>query len=519
MLLSNARRLGVPALGVLVSAPCVLGQPLGQWGPVMPWDMVAVHMVHLPTGKILAWGFDGSQCRVYDPVANTLTPRTSTAALFCAGHAGLEDGRILVAGGGTGQPFGYFEVSIFDPFTESWSRVQDLIHARWYPTLTTMGDGRVVAMSGNLETGAKALIPEVYDPATQTWTALPNASRNTSLYPFNFLLPDGRLGSGGSLFVPAILDIDAQSWQTRPTGMKGGSAVMYAPGKVMKSGGDDPNVYGSLKDAAVIDFSIPGQGFQAIAPMHRARRRHNLCLLPDGTVLCTGGTGLGNDVQSAVYEAELWDPATMTWTLLPSMAVPRMYHSSTILLPDGRVLSAGGNDRLSAEIYSPAYLFRGPRPVVTEAPRAITYTGTFTVRSPDAHRVSSVTLLRLGAVTHAFDSNQRFMELSFTPGLGELVVDVPESSTVAPPGFYMVFVIDDLGVPSMARYVRLSRSKVCPGDLDDNHVLDIFDFLAFQNLYAALDPRADLDQSTGAGVFDIFDFLAFQNLFAQGCGG
>src|SRR4029077_4208579 len=148
---------------------------------------------------------------------------------------------------------------------------------------------------------------------------------------------------------------------------------------------------------------------------------HNTTLLPDGTTLVTGGGTMldGYDVTKAVFSAELWSPATETWQTLSRAAIPRLYHSTALLLPDGRVLTAGsGNDgpavnQTQAELFSPPYLFKGPRPTITGAPAVVQYGSTFTVVTPDAAGIISVALIRPGSVTHGFDEDQRLLSLSF----------------------------------------------------------------------------------------------------------
>jgi hypothetical protein len=195
------------------------------------------------------------------------------------------------------------------------------------------------------------------------------------------------------------------------------------------------------------------------------RAYHTLTALPDGSVLATGGSRLSDGVTSsgAVFEAELWNPDTETWRTLAAQQVPRLYHSSALLLPDGRVLVAGGGrlpsstitDQLNAEIYSPPYLFKGPRPTITSAPATVLHGKSFSVRTPDASRIAKVNLVKLGAVTHNFDQEQRLVPLSFQTRSGSVVVGAPANGAIAPPGYYMLFLVDTNGVPSVASFVRL----------------------------------------------------------------
>jgi hypothetical protein len=191
------------------------------------------------------------------------------------------------------------------------------------------------------------------------------------------------------------------------------------------------------------------------------RTYHSLTQLPDGTVLATGGgtTTAPTDGSIAVLPAELWSPTTQTWTTLASMSVQRLYHSVALLMPDARVLIAGSGrfdnstqptDQFSAEFYSPPYLFQGPRPTITSAPSALSYGQNFTVQTPDAARIAKVSLIRLGASTHGFNMSQNFVPLTFTAGSGALTVTAPANANLASPGYYMLFIVDTNGVPSVA---------------------------------------------------------------------
>src|SRR5919109_3905750 len=191
--------------------------------------------------------------------------------------------------------------------------------------------------------------------------------------------------------------------------------------------------------------------------MRFARRQLNALMLPDGKVLVTGGTsGSGfNDETNPVFAAEMWDPATEQWTTLASATVPRLYHSTTLLLPDGRVLSMGGNDHLETEIFSPPYLFKGARPAITSAPGSVGYGQSFFVGTPNAAAITKVTMLRLSSTTHAFNMGQHFSQLTFSQATGGLNVTAPANANVAPPGYYLLFILNGNGVPSEAAIVRV----------------------------------------------------------------
>ncbi len=189
------------------------------------------------------------------------------------------------------------------------------------------------------------------------------------------------------------------------------------------------------------------------------RRQQGAAVLPNGKVLVTGGTsGPGfNNYTTPVFAAEMWDPVQETWTTMASAQMPRMYHSTLILLPDGRLVASGGNGLTQPEVYEPPYLFAGPRPTITAAPASIGHQQTFFVETPNTASVTQVSLVSLASATHAFDHNQRFNRLTFTPGTGGLNVVAP-SANLAPPGPYMLFILNSNGVPSVASMVRITAA-------------------------------------------------------------
>jgi Concanavalin A-like lectin/glucanases superfamily/Domain of unknown function (DUF1929)/Bacterial Ig domain len=459
---------------------------VGQWSAVMPWPIVAVHASLLPTGNVLAWTDytinEGAQ--LWRPATNTFTAKPySTTSLFCSGHSFLADGRLFVAGGIVGliDDLGPRESSIFDPVTESWSQGGSMTTGRYYPTTTTLGDGRVLVLGGTTTcVTCIADRPEIYDPQTNVWTQLAaSASLAFQYYPHPYVLPDGRVlvaAQDDRAIGTRVLNLNTQTWTTIDPGVfDGHSSAMYLPGKIVKAGtatADNPG-FPAAPTTYVLDMAQPAPAWQATASMAFSRSYLNLTLLPDGTVLATGGGTVTDkaDFSHAVFEAELWSPASKTWTTLAREQIPRLYHSTALLLPDARVLVAGGGreaarsqpdpkDQLNAEIFSPPYLFKGARPVVTSAPSIIPYHDVFSVVTPDAARVSSVSLIALGAVTHAFNQNQRFVPLAFTPADGSLNVTGPIDGNTAPPGWYMLFLVDGNGVPSVAAMVRLAVPAV-----------------------------------------------------------
>ena len=196
------------------------------------------------------------------------------------------------------------------------------------------------------------------------------------------------------------------------------------------------------------------------------RAYENLTMLADGTVLASGGmsTSDGTDLSKGVLPAEIWNPDTETWTTVASLTNPREYHSTAMLLPDGRVLMAGGGafggavDQKSAEIYSPPYLFKGARPTISSMPGGASFGSSFDISTPDAASITKVSLIRSPSVTHAFDQNQRFQFLSFTQGSGKITVQAPATANLAPPGDYLLFIVNGNGVPSQGKFIRISST-------------------------------------------------------------
>jgi hypothetical protein len=275
------------------------------------------------------------------------------------------------------------------------------------------------------------------------------------------LAPDGRVYLAGPNQRTGWLDTTGTgSWSSGPDRIfpnrEYGSSVLYGDAKIFYAGGGNP----PTDTAEVIDLNAAAPAWRTVGSMSIARRQMNATLLPDGKVLVTGGvSGPGfNNEATAVFTAELWDPATESFTTMASMARPRWYHSTALLLPDGRVLSAGGDDNPTAEVYSPPYLFKGARPVVHSAPTHAAYGEAFFVATPDAASIAAVNLIRLPSVTHAINMSQRINHLSFAHSKTGLHVTAPSDPNLCPPGHYMLFLLNDQGVPSQAPIIRIGPS-------------------------------------------------------------
>jgi hypothetical protein len=447
---------------------------VGQWGPLIPLPAVAIHSALLPSGKILLWQGDfsvGGMQYVLDPQTGQVTQIPNAKAdLFCAGQAVLADGKVMVIGGTkTDGGLGVNNITTFDWHNETWGELAPMNFRRWYATGTTLADGKVLVTSGDDKDASDVVeIPEMYNPATNTWTSLTAAKNFMPIYPFIYQLPDGRIVHlGGSELATAseVLDLSTNKWTTFDSRViDGGSIANYAPGKFIKAGSaaDDGFSGNSVKTAYTLNMNEAGAIWQPTSSMSFARSFLNLTNLPDGTVLATGGgtDKSGFNDNNAVLAPEDWNPGTGAWTTYAPMSAPRLYHSVAVLLPDGRVYVAGGGgdpgvtDQKSAQIFSPPYLFKGPRPTVSSAPSTLEYGSTAFVGTPDASSIARVSLIRTGSVTHAFDENARATQLSFSQTAGGINVTIPSNRNDIPPGYYMLFLVNQEGVPAVAPFVR-----------------------------------------------------------------
>jgi hypothetical protein len=277
------------------------------------------------------------------------------------------------------------------------------------------------------------------------------------------LLPNGNVfydepSKGTQMFHPAT---DSWTWvgntEFGHAREEGSSVLLPGMEKVLIAGGRN-KVTGATNTAEVIDFSQPKPTWHYTGSMAYARAYANAVLLADGTVLEVGG-GTGTAYTAPVYHAELYDPGTGIWSTMAAQRAPRIYHSTAVLLPSGQVLSAGmdsGTYQFTAEIYSPPYLFRGPRPRISSAPTSVGYGRRFTVSTPDASGITRLVLVKPSGATHALGQDQRYVELSYThASRGDLSVTSPPGGNRAPPGWYMLFALNSRGVPSVARWIKV----------------------------------------------------------------
>lgn len=480
-----------------------------------------VHAALLHTGKVLFFGLPtGKQSWLWTPAgagAGTFTPTANQPgdSLFCAGHSFLSDGRLLVAGGGgdgTGPRHNHGWIFDPAPAAQSWTRTAgDMAFYRWYPTLVTLGDepGRVLVVSGDDTSGTDVPQAEVYmetsDQFERVWgpAGIGDTTANHNfpqIYPGMNLLPGGEVFytptgwhsggcSGAAQFAAAkpsgFYELHSTSPPVRASWtnvgttdaaaeaaidrVKGMAVLLLSPTypfvqAMVVGGGGDPE---SATTFQMINLSTlaPKWGPPVTLPDGLSRVNVNLVALPDGTVFMSGGRpSAGTPSTGGV--CWIYDPVAMTWQECDSVARRRGYHSVALLLPDGRVVTAGNEcpADTTLEVFSPQYLFRpngslAPRPVISASPNLVHHGHDFAIDTPDPAAIHKVVLVRPMAVTHQTDSEQRVIQLPFrTTGATQLTATAPNGwhpHALAPRGWYMLFLIDHEGVPSVSNFMHL----------------------------------------------------------------
>ncbi|HWT23424.1 MAG TPA: Ig-like domain-containing protein, partial [Solirubrobacteraceae bacterium] len=405
---------------------------------------------------------------------------------------------------------------VFDPWAKAWTRTENLgggndtssiAGGRWYPSQLLMPDGRSAIFGGITETGtALNYNVEVYDPRKPGGDALDTLSGRVTgvgaggtdefFYSHVFWMPSGRgyvVGPArwNSFFfgLPAPLNFTQTDAPEPRLERSYGTGVLLplnrdsTAGRVLLAGGmshpnrddnpanDVPGAHNYYRLPATNTTESFGEGaasWTADAPLNRPRAHLNTVLLPDGRLVTVGGGAGGNNLYAfdparAERQVELFDGTR--WILGPEQAETRAYHSVAVLLPDGSVISAGddnpnatdANPQLDTyEIYKPPYFFRGTRPAITSAPQTGSYGGTIRVAATSATPIARAVLVAPGAATHAVDMSQRLVATTATTvGPNAYDIRMPANTNVAPPGHYMLFVVDDQGRPSAASWLAI----------------------------------------------------------------
>ena len=498
---------------ILVPGGMAQANVQGQWS-TLPYAMPInpVHAALLYNGKILVvagsgncppaqsgcpsgvpYGpANGSGAATWDPATGNITQLTLAWDMFCNGMVVLPDGRVFIDSGTLQyDPFhGESKSSVFDPSTNAIRDVQNMADGRWYPTVTSLGDGRVMTFSGLRETGGTNNTVEFYTVGTG-WSQEYPAGWTPPLYPRMHLLPNGEVFYSGSGTSSALFDPSTTSWtrNVATTNYSGnrtyGTSVLlpltpannYDP-KIVIMGGHSP----ATNTTEIIDMGAAAPKWVYGLNMSQQRIEMNAVILADGRVLALGGSVNDEDTSTLSLNADLFDLSTVNLNSIPpnlgtvssagANATERLYHSVALLLPDATVWLAGGNPKRGTynntmEIYEPPYLFNSSggaatRPTISSAPSSIAYGNAFTLQTPDAASISSAVLVRNGTVTHAFGMDQRLVGMSLTAGSGSLTVTAPPNGNIAPPGYYMLFILNSSGVPSVAWMVQLGQQAGSP---------------------------------------------------------
>lgn len=492
---------------------CVAGAACttGAWRVLdMQAPVRGIHAVVLRNGNVLLVGGSGNdpaafaagsfKTAVYNPTTGAFLDVPTPADLFCGGHVQLPDGRILIPGGtaayaapdGSHGYKGLASSYIFDPATNAYTRTNDMADGHWYPSATALGNGDVISLGGLGPDSDGTVVTEYWNNAEQRWLTRGQARQTWSfwgLYPSMILLQDGRLfysgshvfgnglpGTGASLYdypTGTITDVPGlQRKDERDQSM----SVLLPPAQDQRvltlGGGNIVTNPDANRLTDIIDLKQPAPAYTpgpllpqgrmtngALQTATQGKMYLSAVLLPDGTVLETGG-GLHNRADP-VFETSIFDPATNTFKAgMATDPVPRGYHSTAFLLPDGRVMTTGNNpgdgsfdQRVS--IYSPPYLYQGARPVVTAVQNQNWGYGTAQRVTVDS-AVVKASLIRPAAVTHSSDPNQRYVDLPMTVGAGGAIdLNLTTNPNIAPPGWYMLFVTNAAGVPSVAKWVHV----------------------------------------------------------------
>jgi YVTN family beta-propeller protein len=455
----------------------------GAWSPVYSWPLIPIHAVLLPDQRVFSYGSTATGVQggsfiydVWDPAAGpsgghlTLANLTSTD-LFCSSQLVLPGGNdVFIAGGDVWNGTQVLNsanpnTNLFNFLANTLTRQNNMNRARWYSTSTALLNGEVYVQGGTSGTDR----PEVRQ-ANGSFRLLTGANTSSLdfMYPRNWVAPSGIIfgyDSGGRMYTVDPAGTGTYTSKGTFTGPIGNdsSAVMFRPGRILQFGGNS-------NQARIIDITGVNPVVTATGNLLKKRVLVNATVLPDGRVLATGGSGVWNALTDVTNHAEIWDPATGVWTQHSSGDRARLYHSVALLMPDATVLVGGGGANspttclpqcnTNVEFYSPPYLYSqggglAPRPVITATQTTVVIGETFPVDVAAGASASRVTLVKTGSVTHSWNMDQRFVEATFNTSGNRLMVQAPTRAADAPPGSYILFVLNASGVPSVGRIIQI----------------------------------------------------------------
>jgi hypothetical protein len=448
---------------------------IGEWSSPVDVGVSGMHSVLLRTGQVLLWGEPqaGADARVVEPVSGAVTdaPFPFAVDMHCSGQTVLPDGRVLLFGGTppSGDHFtGIRTVLTFDPGTGAWSSAGEMVDRRWYPAGVQLPSGKTLIVTGMRAKGLLQKTAELYDVSAGASRRLPTSANSTSdPYSQLFLLSSGKVFRAGPNRGGRLFNTTTNSWSSWTANMNfgwrfGGGAVLLPGPRILTAGGVNMSeltkkTLPATRSAEIMNPQARSPSWSYTGRMNFPRLHLSLVTLPDETVLAVGGWRASR-TQNWVRAAELYSPNTRTWSVMDSQSADRGHHSTAVLLPDGRVLSAGseeGNSPTSVDYFSPPYLFKGARPTIDSAPSSVSNGETFEIETQDAQTITKVALIRPSAITHAWNSEQRYVRLPFTKDAGKLTATVPSSNASVPPGYYMLFIVNDQGVPAVAPFIHV----------------------------------------------------------------
>ena len=483
-----------PSAGTTAPAGLAL---TGRWTvATSSMPLRAMHVTQLRDGRVLLLAGSGNdpdafaagqfKGAVWNPANNSFLNLTVPSDMFCSGQVTLPDSRILIQGGTisyagvpAGEAFRGLKSSyIFDPATNAFARTNDTIEGHWYPTLTKIENGNIWAAGGYTDKtgGGPSTSTEMFDSGPGAWMSaaqVPQTNRYWGTYPHMFLMADGRMFySGGHTFGNSQPGTGAliYDWRNKLAGDVPGlrdkelrdqaGSVLLPPAQnqmFMIAGGGSVDNGGSTNTTDIINLNETNPTYRPGPTLPGPGRMYlNLTTLPDRTVLASNGgqVARGGDVLSA----SVYSPAANTWTQVAADPIGRNYHSGSILLPDGRVAVFGSNPadgsyELRISIYEPPYLFKGTRPTITSAAADATYGQSLALGVTGT--VTSASLTSPGSPTHQTDTNVRMIDLPITGSGTARTAVIPANRALVPPGPYMLTVLDDKQVPSVAQWINV----------------------------------------------------------------
>jgi hypothetical protein len=466
----------------------------GFFGPAFAWPIIPLHMALLPDGRVLNFGTDqngnqGAQMvyDVWDPSignttsAHTILSNTTGTDIFCAGVSLLDgSGNVLITGGDLTvngvRNYANNKVELFSPAQNTLTSTQAMNYPRWYASITTLPNGEKLLLGGQNNPTAPAIegepTPEVRN-VSLGWRTLPGISIDQQqwYYPRGFVGPDAAVYVVQDDGIILRLTTDGTTGTMQTTSSTVATEGFDYPALMYQDANGNPFSVFTVRAGMVADKVNISTSTPVVTPLSSPtydRRWGNATLLADGEILYSGGSAVANELTNVAYQVELYNPATGTWTLDATAAIPRLYHSAALLLNDGTVVTGGGGapgpvNELNAEIYYPPYLYLpdgsgnpAPRPQLISAPSTLQLGQSFSMTVGANDQIGNVNLIRAGAVTHSFDSEQRLISLPFTQSGTQVTATMNGSPNLAPPGYYMIFVLNRAGVPAIAKIVSVA---------------------------------------------------------------